>query len=575
MNRKVGSKIGLGFALALVILLAIGVVSFRAISELKQAAGWVNHAHVVRAKLADLLQAMTDAETGIRGYIITGDKSYLAPFTAGSTAVPQCIEDLRHLTSGDSNQQGRLDKLKVLTVQRLAILQKAFEVRKTTVSPVVAPPVAGGEGKLKMDAIRDVVGAMEDSESKLLQQRSAEAQHTASIATDTIIWGSLIALVVLGAVGFVITRNIARPLGEITVLAGRIAAGNLPANSVIRDRKDEVGDLSRAFERMIHSLRGMSHMAEKIAEGDLTTVVELRSDEDVLGKSFILMVANLRRLTGQMVEGIDILGLCAEQVSISTTQLASSAREAATAISQTTTTVEEVRQTAQLSNQKAKLVSAAAAETVKSAQSGNESTRAMVDGMGAIRQQMESIAGSLAHLSSQGRAVSQIVATVEELAVQSDLLAINAAIEAAKAGESGRGFTIVANEMRMLAEQSRQATEQVRTMMNDIQKAIVAVAAVTNQGTTLVEAGVVQSEQAGESIQTLAGGVAQAADIAAVIAVSSQQQRVGVRQVASAMESIKQGSLQNHQSARQLEAATQNLKLLGQNLKKTMEYYKV
>ena len=91
-----------------------------------------------------------------------------------------------------------------------------------------------------------------------------------------------------------------------------------------------------------------------------------------------------------------------------------------------------------------------------------------------IREQMEAIAESMVRLSEQGQAIGQIIATVEDLAAQSNLLAVNASIEAAKAGEHGKGFGVVAQEVKSLAEQSKQATNQVRTILSDIQKATTA-----------------------------------------------------------------------------------------------------
>src|SRR5207249_1896404 len=147
---------------------------------------------------------------------------------------------------------------------------------------------------------------------------------------------------------------------------------------------------------------------------------------------------------------------------------------------------------------------------------------------------------------------------------QSNLLAVNAAIEAAKAGEQGKGFAVVAQEVKSLAEQSKQATVQVRKLLNDIQKATSAAVMATEQGNKAVEAGVKQSTEAGGSIRLLAENLGQAAQAATQIAASSQQQLVGMDQVALAMENIRQASTQNVASTKQAEVSAENLHKLGQ-----------
>jgi len=177
--------------------------------------------------------------------------------------------------------------------------------------------------------------------------------------------------------------------------------------------------------------------------------------------------------------------------------------------------------------------------------------------------------------SEQTQAISEIIATVNDLADQSNLLAVNAAIEAAKAGEHGKGFAVVAQEVRNLAEQSKQATAQVRTILTDIQKATGAAVMATEQGTKAVDAGVKQSTEAGESIRSLSRSIAEAAQAATQIAASSQQQLAGIDQVGSAMENIKQASAQNVTGTKEAETAAHNLYELGQKLKRLVEQYKV
>jgi len=337
--------------------------------------------------------------------------------------------------------------------------------------------------------------------------------------------------------------------------------------------------MTAALNQLIsRPLVAIARVAERIASGDLTAnpAPEQRTDEvGVLGNAFARMAETLREQIRGLVEGANVLGSAASEIVASTTQLAASASESAAAVSETTTTVEEVRQTAQMASQKARHVSDSAQKAAQISQSGRKSTEDAGAGMTRIRQQMDAIAASMGRLSEQSQTIGQIIATVEDLAAQSNLLAVNAAIEAAKAGEHGKGFGVVAQEVKSLAEQSRQATTQVRTILSDIQKATTTAVLATEQGSKAVDAGTRQTEVAGESIQALAGSVTEAAQAATQIAASSQQQLVGVDQVAAAMESIRQASTQNVASATQLETAARNLNELGQRLKQMVERYKV
>jgi methyl-accepting chemotaxis protein len=191
--------------------------------------------------------------------------------------------------------------------------------------------------------------------------------------------------------------------------------------------------------------------------------------------------------------------------------------------------------------------------------------------MNQIRERVEFVGESVVRLSEQSQAVGEIIAAVGDLAEQSNLLAVNAAIEAAKAGEQGKGFAVVAQEVRSLAEQSKQATTQVRTILGEIQKATTASVLAAEQAAKAVESGVRQSAEAGEAIQTLAETITESAQAATQIAASSQQQLVGMEQVAGAMGNIRQATAQNAAGSKQAEQAAQNIGLLGGHLRRQIE----
>jgi methyl-accepting chemotaxis protein len=575
MKWTVGAKITAGFAVALAILVTIGVVAFSSTQTLTQTASQVTHTHRVINTLAGVLQGLTDAETGQRGFIITGDEAYLQPYTLGIDQANQNLELLETLTNDNPRQQRRAEALKLQIRDRLARLKEGVTVQREQGSQASHKWVASGVGKKEMDEIRKKIQEMEDEENTLLKERSDAAQAATENNNRTILVGTSLAFVILAILAIAITRNIAGPLGELTTAAQRIASGQLGAKLTLTNRSDEVGVLAQTFDKMSQSLMGMADVAGKIAGGDLRVRVTPQSERDLLGNAFMSMIENLQRLTMQVAEGVNVLAASTGQISTSTAQLAAGASETAVAVTQTTTTVEEVRQTAQVAAQKAKLVSDNAHHVAQATISGQRATQTTLEAMQRIRQQMESIADSMARLSEQTQAIGQIITTVEDLATQSNLLAVNAAIEAAKAGEQGKGFGVVAQEVRSLAEQSKQATNQVRTILNDIQKATSTAVMATEQGTKAVEHGVKQSTEAGEAIHQLSGSVNEAAQAATQIAASSQQQLVGVDQVASAMLNIRQASTQNADSARQLEIAAHNLKDLGQKLDMAIKKYKI
>lgn len=315
-----------------------------------------------------------------------------------------------------------------------------------------------------------------------------------------------------------------------------------------------------------------------VADGNLSRELELAESDDeigVLSAAFQTMIDNLRKHLQEVIDGTSVIASSVSELSASSAQLASSAAENATSINETTTTVEEVRQTSELSNAKAEQMADESARIRDASLRGKESTDETIEGMDKIQTQMSTIAETIIRLSEQSQAIGQIIATVDSLSEQSNVLAVNASIEAAKAGEHGKGFAVVAQEVKNLADQSKQATTEVRNILNEIQKATGSAVMATEQGNKVVEKGSQSAKQTGESIVTLTEGLEQSTDAATQIAAASQQQRVGMDQITAAMESVREASQQNASSAKQLEGAVHNLKSLGEKLKGIVASYRI
>ncbi len=324
-------------------------------------------------------------------------------------------------------------------------------------------------------------------------------------------------------------------------------------------------------------IRHIADAASRVADGDLTVELdshELRKDEiGVLLETFGRMVQSLREMTREIGDGAQVLAASASEILVTTSQVAASVSQTAASVNETSVTVQEVRQTVELASEKSRSVLDSARRMEEVSEAGRRAVDEVVAGMKSIRTRVDEVAASILKLSQQSHAIGEIIAAVNDLADQSNLLAVNAAIEAARAGEHGRGFAVVAQEVKSLAEQSKQATAQVRSILGEIQKATGVAVLATEQGGKAVDTGVLRSAQAGEAIQTLTEAVAKAAQAAVQIAASSQQQLVGANQVVEAMDSIKEASSQNASGVSQIESAAQNLNDLGQKLHGIVERF--
>jgi methyl-accepting chemotaxis protein len=382
---------------------------------------------------------------------------------------------------------------------------------------------------------------------KVSQSAMAGTEKSASTVADNMSQGFM---VILGGLTLAIllsvlisvseTRSLTRPLKNGTAFAESIARGDLSQPLVV-ERRDELGDLAAALNKMRQDIKGQL--------------------EEIRGVAHSLETVNQ-----SMSEGINVLASASAEITSTTSQTAASTSETAGAVTQTTTTIEEVNHTAQSSSEKARTVAENGKAMDQIAQKGRESVADSLEGMKRIQLQMSSIGDTIIRLSEQSQAIGEIIAAVSDLAEQSNLLAVNAAIEAAKAGEQGKGFAVVAQEVKSLADQSKQATGQVRSILNDIQKAINAAVMATEQGSKIVEAGVGQTREVNSTITLMADNINNSTQSATQISLALQQLHVAMNQVSLAMESIKSASQQNAFGVKQTEGAARNLKELGGSL---------
>ncbi len=299
--------------------------------------------------------------------------------------------------------------------------------------------------------------------------------------------------------------------------------------------------------------------------GKMTTLILILSvlAGVVVVGGVLLSIFISRSIRRALRAAIASIGDSATKLLAVSSQVAAGAAQTAASTNETTATAEEVKQTAQLAHEKASQVAESSQNVARIAEVGRATVEETVSGIERMQSQMAVVAETINRLSEQTQAVGDIITTVNDLAEQSNLLSVNASIEAAKAGEQGKGFTVVAQEVKSLAEQSKQAVAQVRTILSEIQKAGNMAVQAAEQGREAIETGRQQSLESGEAIHSLAETATEAAQSAVQISASSRQQLAGMEQISQAIESINQASSQSVSGTRQVEQEVKELQDLA------------
>jgi methyl-accepting chemotaxis protein len=387
-----------------------------------------------------------------------------------------------------------------------------------------------------------------------------------------------LAVVVLTLVGLM-TQKITRPIKTVAAVAQNVAQGDL-SQQIVVDRQDEVGQLADSFRQLIAYLQNISGIARNIAGGDLATQFSPVSERDVLGTSFVQMITSLRSLVEQIAQSsavltdssvhlagnatqvgrtTDQLAGTIQQVATGTGQQADSVAQTANLVDQMSRAVESVTQGAQLqsaaiakSSTLTAQISAAIEQVTENARTGSkeaalaaEATRHgtqtvedTIRGMHSIKAKIGLLAEKVREMGQRSSQIGAIVETIDEIAGQTNLLALNAAIEAARAGEHGKGFAVVADEVRKLAEKSAGATSEISDLIGTIQQTVLEAVQAMDEGAKEIEAGVIRANQSGNaltSIMTAAEAVSQQVES---IAASAQHMNVSARELVGAMDSV-------------------------------------
>ncbi|MCJ2082751.1 methyl-accepting chemotaxis protein [Methylobacterium sp. J-090] len=533
LNRTLGGAVG---AIALVATLSSGLV-LTAFNQVHDATEARRQVTLVLRDLDAFRAAMLNQETGLRGYLLTGRETSLEPYRAGRPALDQTIDRLAARIGASAVPSPLLnDAVTAARTWQVDIGEAAIRMAADPTTRATAVKIeADGSGKRLFDTLRDKLAAIEALEEKERVRQNmllAAAERNAWL----VLWGSaLFTLLICLGIGVAIHRLIVRPLGAVTRFAERVGSGDL-TDRVAMQRHDELGRLGRTLNGMVAGLADLAQ-TNRTATSDLNAA--------------------------------------AAEISASAQEQAASVEEQFAAVQETAATMDEITQTGTQISKRAGDVIATAQNTAQTSRQGLRAVADTARAMEAIREQAEAVAGNIVAVSEKTQAIGDIITTVNDIAERTHLLALNAAIEAAAAGESGRSFAVVASEMKLLADQAKAATGQVRTILGEIQRGINTSVMLTEEAVKRAAAGKARSDTTQRTIEEITAKVEESVQTFQQIVASTNQQQLGIEQVMGALQNIRQASQQTAAGTREVEAASTNLTELAQALMKLTERYQL
>ncbi|HYO54826.1 methyl-accepting chemotaxis protein [Archangium sp.] len=314
-----------------------------------------------------------------------------------------------------------------------------------------------------------------------------------------------------------------------------------------------------------------------VREGDLTQKLDVHSDDEVgeLASSFLQMVDNLRETTESLQRGTQVLTDTVAELTRAAAQQENNITRQAAALQQTQVTAQEIKQTSEVAAERAGAVLQVATQAEELGRGGALALAESMNGFQTLRDQVNEMAGQIGHLNERAQRIGGITQTVKGLADRSNMLALNAAIEAVRSGEHGKGFGIVAKEIRTLANQSIQSTGQVGTLLEDITQAILKTVELSEQGQVRMEAGLAQARTSGENIQALSDIVQDNMNAVRQIAGAVSQQNAGIAEIFSAMTDLSNMMQDTLEGLRATQRVTQALREVSEQMQQVARSYRV
>ncbi|WP_371324397.1 methyl-accepting chemotaxis protein [Dechloromonas sp. ZY10] len=529
-NLKIGVRLGTGFAAILVLLLIIAGTAYLRVGEINfEIDRAVNDRFPKTVKANELIEQGNSVSRHLRNMLLMDKASEIAEQKESIMAARKRARELRdelqnsiRSDEGKRLMQGINDAMTPFANANTRAIELIESGQRDEARRFLLEEV-----RPKEIAFRKSIEAVIAFQTRLMREAGTQAGQTATTTHHLILLLGTVAILLSLLLAWSITRSVVAPIREAVAAAGRIASGDL-TQPLQASGRDEVAELLQALQRMQSDL------------GQIVAALQAKSNE-----------------LGEAASG---LAATAQQVSQATQEQSESASSMAASVEEMTVSIGQVADYAgdaeRLSGDAGRLTD-----------SGSEVIASLVHEMHEIAGSNERASATMRSLSESSHAISNVVSVIKEVADQTNLLALNAAIEAARAGEQGRGFAVVADEVRKLAERTTLSTEEIRGMIEKIQLDAQHAQSDIETRTAIVERGVELARNAGDSISQIRDGSGRVVHAVADIASAIEEQRSASTSIAGSVERIAQMSEENSAAVGQAADAARHLQTLAGDLR--------